>query len=346
MSLNLPPVSESPSRRGIPVALFAVGILVAAGVSIGATAAYLEVFAKTPGAGGAASVSVVDDRGRTVNAPTNPARVAVFGPNLVDTMVRLGVRSSIAGVDCSPATYGGLLGDYTPNQTTGWQLTSALCIQAFPAVNTEELLNKSPQLIFATSIVSESTLDEFSVTYDVPVVWMIPSSLSAIVVDVETFAKIFPAARGATALEASLQSTIANATTYVANLTIAANATLPSVLLTYYVDPAAGYYSYGPGTFGDSLIHLAGGVSVSAGASVPYPVVPGSTVLAANPAVVIYGVGSLGEPLSAYQQAPDWSSLTGTKVPLDVTLFTEADPTMILVGLPAMVAVLHPGVVV
>jgi iron complex transport system substrate-binding protein len=346
MALNDSPGVGSTARRAIPVTLFAVGLLVAAGVSIGATAAYLELFAKSPGPTGPGSVSVVDDRGRTVNAPTNPTRVAVFGPNLVDSLVRLGLRSSIVGVDCSPATYGGLLGDYTPNQTAAWQLTSALCIQAFPAVNTEELLNKSPQLVFVTSIVSESSIDEFSVTYHVPVVWMIPSSLSGIVVDVETLAKIFPSAHGATALEASLQAVLANAATYVTNLTGTVNASIPSVLLTYYVDPAAGYYTYGPGTFGDSLVNLAGGVSVSAGARVQYPVVPGSTVLADNPQVIIYGVGPLGEPLSAYQQAPDWSSLTGQKVPLDVTLFTEADPTMILVGLPAMVALLHPGVVV
>ena len=86
---------------------------------------------------------------------------------------------------------------------------------------------------------------------------------------------------------------------------------------------------------------LAGGRSVSANSSIPYPVVPGSEVLADNPAVIVYGVGPLGSPLSSYAQGPDWAQLTGTKVGVDATLYTEADPTMILVGIPQLVEAVH-----
>ncbi|HYK93220.1 MAG TPA: ABC transporter substrate-binding protein, partial [Thermoplasmata archaeon] len=330
-------------RRGIAPVLVLVVVLVVAGASIAATAAYLEISQSSSPGGGPGTVQLVDDYGRTVSAPSDAGRVVVLGPNLVDTMVRLGLRGDLVGVDCSSASYGGLLGDYTPNQTVEWGLTPAMCVQAFPSLDTEELLNDSPQLILATSFVSESAVNEFSTTYHVPVVWLVPTSLDAIVTDVRIFGQLFPDATGAAALEGTLQSALARATSALQNLTADPNASIPAVLLTYYVDPSAGYYSYGPGTFGNSLIVLAGGRSIAAGASVPYPVLPGSEVLADAPALVIYGSGPLGSPLSSYAQGPDWGQLTSNKVALDVTLFTEADPTMILVGLPAMTNAIHPA---
>ena len=341
MSLNTPP--SAPPRRSVPLALALVVLLVIAGAAVAATAAYFELSKGSSGASGPGSVTVIDDYGRSVPVPADPARVVVLGPNLVDSMVRLGVRSSLVGVDCSAASYGGLEGDYTPDQTANWSLTAGMCVQAFPSLDTEELLNDSPQVVLATSVVSESALTEFSVTYNVPVVFLVPTSLDGIVNDVRLMAMIFPSAAAAGSLEATLEGALASAHAALANLTSNSPAEIPPVLLTYYVDPIAGYYAYGPGTFGDSLVVLAGARSIAANSSVPYPILSGSEVLAAAPAVVIYGVGPLGEPLSAYDQGPDWSQLSAQKVPIDVTLFTEADPTMILVGLPQILEAVHAG---
>lgn len=343
MSLNSDSGGPPIRRAAFPLTLILVVVLVVAGASIAGTAAYFELTQSRAPSGGPGTTAVIDDYGRQVTAPTDPARVVVLGPNIVDSMVRLGLRADIVGVDCSAASYGGLLGDYTTNQTINWSLSPGLCIQAFPSLNTEELLNDSPQLILATSFVSESAVNEFSVTYHVPVVWLVPTTLDGIVADLHLLAQIFPAASGSAALEAALKITLADANQALANLTSNASAVIPSVLLTYYVDPVAGYYTYGPATFGDSLLVLAGGRSIAANSSVPYPVLPGSEVLADNPSVVIYGVGPLGSPYSAYAQGPNWGQLTATKVPMDVTLFTEADPTMILLGLAELTHALHPG---
>lgn len=339
MTLNAPPV---PRGRAVSVTILAIVLLVVAGVSIAATAAYFELARPPATASGPGSVTLVDDYGRSVSVPVDPHRVVAFGPNLVDSLVRLGLRSDLVGVDCSATTYGGLLGDYSANQTEIWNLTPSMCVQAFPSLDTEELLNESPDLIVATSVVSQSGLDEFSVTYGVPVVWLVPASLDGIVSDVRLLATIFPSSTLASPLESALETTLAAASAAAANASAQPNATLPSVLLTYYVYPSAGYYTYGPGTFGDSLVVLAGGRNVAGGAGVPYPVLSGTDVLADNPAVIVYGTGPLGEPLSSYAQGPDWGSFNATKVPLDVTLFTEADPTMILVGLADLTNALQP----
>jgi ABC-type Fe3+-hydroxamate transport system substrate-binding protein len=111
--------------------------------------------------------------------------------------------------------------------------------------------------------------------------------------------------------------------------------------------PGAGYFSYGPGTFGTSLLELVGGASISAGATLSYPTLSGAQVLAANPAVIVCATGPLGETLAQYAQGPDWSQLAAVQLHrffgLDATLLTEADPTMILSGVPALLAILHPG---
>lgn len=343
MALNTapPPTAGRPAAPVSSTQLL-VTVLIVAGLSIAGTAVYFEVVAPLASPASPGSTLVVDDLGRSVSTPTDPHRVVALGPNIVDSMVRLGLRADLVGVDCSSASYGGLLADYTPNQTANWSLDSSMCVEALPSLDTEELLNRTPELILATSIVSESTLDEFSATYHVPVLWLIPTSLSGIVGDIRILAEVYAGNSAAAALESQLDGALASANSALQNLTQSPTASLPAVLLTYYVDPSAGYYTFGPGTFGESLLVLAGARSISANASVPYPVLSGSEVLAANPVVIIYGVGPLGEPLSSYAQAPDWSSLTSDKVALDATLFTEADPTMILVGLAALTNAVHP----
>jgi ABC-type Fe3+-hydroxamate transport system substrate-binding protein len=107
------------------------------------------------------------------------------------------------------------------------------------------------------------------------------------------------------------------------------------VLLAYYFD-GGGYYTYGPGTFGESLIELSGGSNVAGGAPLTYFEMNGSVVLDDEPSVVVYGtswndpalVG--GETVQNWTTAPYWSQLNGTLHAIDVTLITEADPTMIL----------------
>lgn len=345
MALN-PSGTPSPRRHMIPAALVAVAVLIAAGAAIATTAAYFELRPSGPPAPG--TVAVTDDLGRTVNVPVDPSRVVVLSPNIVDSMVRLGLRERVVGVDCESAAFGGLTGDYSPAQITSWNLTSALCVQVGPTLSVEDLLNKTPQLVLTSTIVSLSDIEEISSTYGIPVVTLAPATLGGIVVDVELLRTIFPSAPGAE-LVGELQRSIANASAL--SSALAANGTaFPTVLLVYYVTPAAspspGYWTFGPGTFGESLVEAAGGVGIAANSTVAYPELSGAQVLAADPQVLLYGTG-FGLDLSTYQGAPDWGNLpavaAGHDYPIDSTLITEAGPTMLLEGLPQLTALLHPG---
>lgn len=338
MSLNREPSPLAPGPKGVSLAVFAVALLVVAGIAVAGTAVYYATRTSAP----AGSLTVTDDLGRTVTVPRDPARVVVLSPSIMDSMYRLGLRSHVVGVDCYAPAFGGLTADYSSDQIALWNLSQSMCVQIAPTLNAEALLNDSAQLVLASTIVSVADVEEISTTYGIPVVMLQPPTLSGIEIDVTLLGTIFGVGTAASQLNAELQVGLASAASLQANLTD--NGTpFPTVLVTYSTDEN-GYWTFGPGTFGESLIELASATSISANSTLPYPELAGETVLIANPDYLVYGTG-FGLNLTSYQSAPFWSDLSATQdgnaIGLDSNYLTEPDPTMILEGLPALIAVFH-----
>jgi iron complex transport system substrate-binding protein len=325
-------------------------VLVAAGIGTVGTAVYFDLRGSPSPAAGPQNVTVVDDLGRLVTAPLNASRLVVLAPSVMDIVYRLGLRDRVVGVGCTTSITGGIENEYSTNQTVLWNLSAGLCITDYPNVNTEKVAELDPGLVLATTITSASDVATLVTTYHLPVVLLAPSSVDGVVGDVALVARLYPGVAGvATALESSLQRSIVNATSLDSNLSTN-NVSIPSVLLTYGFYAGA-YYTYGPGTFGQSLVELAGGSSISAGVPLQFFGMNASVVLADDPSVILYGTSWNDPYLVAGQtpsvwssSAPYWSQLTGTKIPLDVTVLTEADPTMVL-ALPWLEHYLHPTLV-
>lgn len=337
MSLNDPPATPAPSGGNAGLAWVVVLLLVVAGGAVAATATYYALQpSSTPG-----SVHLTDDLGRAVTVPYDPQRVAVLGPSIMDIMFRLGLRSHVVGVDCYAAVDGGLSADYSPDQVALWNLSSSMCVQVGPTFVPSMLAALGPQLVLAATIVSVSAVQEISSNLHIPVVMLQPPTLSGILVDDDLVGEIFGVGSPANALNADLSTELYDATNFTSS-----QLTLPTVLVTYSVD-ASGYWTFGPGTFGTSLIEVAGGASISASATTPYPELSASQVLLDNPQLIVYGTG-FGLNESYYASGPDWSSLgavvAGNVTGIDSNWLTEPDPTMILEGLPALQATFYPGV--
>ncbi|MGI0129461.1 MAG: ABC transporter substrate-binding protein [Thermoplasmata archaeon] len=330
-----------PRARTVSLTVFAIALLVVAGGAVAVTA----VLYSGPTTGPAGALTLTDDLGRTVSVPGDPARVVVLGPSIMDSMYRLGLRAHVVGVDCYAAAFGGLTADYSPDQVTLWNLSSSMCVQTDPTFDYEALLNDTPQLVLATTIVSVYAVEEISATYHIPVVMLQPPTLSGIEVDLSILGMIFGVSAAATSLNQELQVELAAAATLQMNLTQSFTP-FPTVLVTYSTDDN-GYWTFGPGTFGESLIELASATSISANSTFPYPELPGELVLVSNPTFIVFGTG-FGLNESSYSSAPFWSQLSapqnGHAVGLDSNYLTEPDPTMILDGLPALIALFHPGV--
>ncbi len=320
---------------GVPVVWLVVIVIAVAGAAVALTAAIVSSGSSTPG-----SVTVTDDLGRTVSTPYDPSRVVVFGASIMDLMYRLGLRSHVVGVDCYAAADGGLSDDYSPDQVALWNLSSSMCVQVEPEFVPSMLANLSPSLVLSSTIVSVAGVEQLTGELHVPVVFLQPPTLSGVLVDALTVGQIFGVTAAAQALNAQLNAVLYEATNVTANALA-----LPTVLVTYDADEN-GYWTYGPGTFGESLIEITGGVSISANASSPYPELTPAQVLAAQPEWIIYGVG-FGVNLSTYQGGVDWSDLTavqnGNLTAVNANWLAEPDPTMILDGIPAILAALHPG---
>ena len=334
--------STSPRPRTITLSWFVVGLLVAAGVAVAGTAAITALGSTsspnlpvTPG-----NLSVTDDLGRTLTIPYDPARVAVLSPSIMDIVFRLGLRSHVVAVDCYAAADGGLSEDYSADQVSLWGLASSMCVQVGPTFAPEMLENLTPDLVLASTIVSVAEVETISTTLGIPVVMLQPPTLSGILFDVSLVGEIFGTSSEASTLNGMLSEELYNATE-VANGLL----TLPTVLVTYSAD-SNGYWTFGPGTFGESLIELAGATSIGANATTPYPELSPAQVLVANPSVIVYGVG-FGLNESTYAGGPFWSEFTavrnGNLSGVDSNWLTEPDPTMILSGVPALLEAFHPG---
>lgn len=350
MSFTPPePAPSKPNRlprgsRTKSVAWIVVVALVCAGGAAGLTAAFYSISATSTASGCSGSpvggnLTIVDDGGRCVTVPFDPARVAVLSPSIMDTVYRLGLRSHVVAVDCYATSFGGLYDDYSSDQIALWNLSPSMCVQVAPTFSLEDLANATPQVVLASTIISQVAVSEITSTLHIPVVVVQPSSIHGILTDVTLLGEVFGVASAATKLNSQLQSELSNAT-----LVRTTDLSRPSALLTYDVDNN-GYWTFGAGTFGSSLVELAGGVSISASNPSPYPELPAETVLADNPSAVVCGVG-FGLNLSYYQTAPGWSSLpaveNGAVFGINSNYLTEADPTMILSGLPALLAIFHP----
>ena len=335
MSLNGP--SSTPSPRTVSITWVIVIVLVVAGVAIAATAAVYALTNQgspsTPG-----SIHLTDDLGRSVTVPYDPARVVVLSPSIMDIMFRLGLRSHVVGVDCyAPLGSSGLGEDYSPDQVALWGLNASMCVQVGPTFAAETLVALSPTLVLASTIVSVAAVEQITSQLGIPVVMLQPPTLSGILVDDDLVAEIFGVQTAANALNAQLATTL-----YAATNVSSGEYVLPTVLVTYSVD-TNGYWTYGPGTFGQSLIEICGGSSISANATTPYPELSPAQVLVDQPQYIVYGVG-FGLNESTYAAGPDWSQFTavqnGNTTGLDSNWLAEPDPTMILSGIPALQKVL------
>lgn len=342
MSLNEPPPTRSP--RTISLTLFAVGVLLVAGVAVAATASYYVLHPapgpSSPTNSSGRTIRVTDDLGRTVTVPVDPARVAALSPSIMDLLFRLGLRSHVVGVDCYAPALGGLSDDYSADQIALWNLSPSMCVQVGPSFDPETLVNVTPQLVFASTIVSVAAVEEITTILGIPVVMLQPPTLSGILVDATLVGEIFGLPAAAEALDAQLSEELYNATELDQSLE-----SFPTILVTYSVD-SNGYWTYGPSTFGESLIEISGGASISANATIPYPELSPGQVLVADPDWIVYGVG-FGLNESTYAGGPLWSDFPavrdGNISGINSNWLTEPDPTMILEGIPALLAILHPA---
>jgi iron complex transport system substrate-binding protein len=267
------------------------------------------------------SILLVDDYGRTIKLDSLPERIVSTAPTPTEMLFAVGAGDLVVGVDSYsdyPAEVANItkVGDYT--------------------LSTEVIVSLQPDLIVSSDLVPISQL-ELLEDQGIPFVILATRTLDDVLKDLRLVGILTGHVDEANELADELEDRIEAVT----SKTQAADLVKPRVYLEYYP-----FWTYGPGSFGDDLIALAGGINIAENTSSEYPMLTSEFVIAQDPEVIVYTVGYMTTTTAdEISSRPGWDVITavseGNIHSMDDNLLSRYGPR-IVDGLEGLAALLHP----
>lgn len=216
------------------------------------------------------SFVITDQLGQNVTITNNhPVRIISAAPSNTEILFALGLGNRVVGVtDYS---------DYPPEAKT------KPSIGAYNKPNIEAIVAKDPDLVLGT----ESQSDDFRQqlrSKGITVVTLSPRNLDQVMASITLVGKITGQVKEAAGLVNNIQQRIKAVTDKTDKLAAAQR------LRVFYVIWNDPIWTAGGGTFEDELIQKAGGINIAHDLDF-YKTISLETVIAANPQVMIAGVG-------------------------------------------------------
>lgn len=214
-----------------------------------------------------AEFTVIDDYGREVTLPKNPQRIISLAPSSTEILFAVGLGNRVVGAD-----------DHSDYPEAAKNKTK---IGSYLNPNLEVIASLEPDLILVTDITSKeyvASLEEKNFT----VVVLAPKTIQGIIRDIRVVGAIGNKTTEANNLADNLEQRI-NAIT---SRTSISSLYRPKVYVEYYP-----YWTYGPGSFGNDLISMAGGKNIAAITATAYSEITNEFVVASNPELIIFTVG-------------------------------------------------------
>lgn len=208
---------------------------------------------------------ITDDLGRTVYVPDNPQRIVSLAPSITEILFVLGLESHIVGVDNNsdyPEAVKDIekVGDWIPDE--------------------EKIVSLKPDLVFVSDLTSlpiVSSLEDKGLT----VVCLEPQTVYGILENMRVVGFIMGKVDTAKSVTDRLERRIEAITSVTEN-----NLLKPTVYLEYYP-----YWTFGPGSFGNDLIVMAGGRNIAEDTATEYPNISTEYLVGKNPEIIIFTVG-------------------------------------------------------
>jgi iron complex transport system substrate-binding protein len=265
--------------------------------------------------------TIVDDYGRTVTLDGIPQRIVSVAPTPTEMLFAVGAGEQVVGVD-----------DYSDYPAEAADLTK---VGAYP-VNIEAIISLQPDLIVSGDLVPRAQLDQLA-SEGIPYVLFADRTLEDIFKTIRLAGVITGHVSEADALATDLERRV----DAVSNKTLADGVLKPRVYVEYYP-----MFTYGPGSFGDDLIYLAGGENIAHNTSSEYPEVLDEFVLAQDPEIIVYTSGVMSSTTAESIAArPGWeniSAITNDMIfSVDDNLLSRYGPR-IVDGLEELAAIIHP----
>jgi iron complex transport system substrate-binding protein len=271
---------------------------------------------------GSAGVAVIDDYGRTIEIRGIPTRIVTVAPTPTELVFAVGAGSLVVGVD-----------DYSDYPAEVNDLTKVGNIE----LNIEVILALKPDLIISGDLVPLAQLQQLE-DQGIPYIILAARSIDDVYNDIRLVGFITGHVSEASALVDQLEQRVSAVTAK----TLADNATKPRTYVEFYPS-----WTYGPGSFGDDLIRLAGGNNIASKTSSEYVPVTDEFVIAQDPEIIVYTVGTNynGTTPETIAARPGWSELSAVTTDkvfsIDDNLISRYGPR-IVDGLEALAAILHP----
>lgn len=273
----------------------------------------------------AASLTIVDDAGRSVTLDGPPKRIMTLTPGNTEILFALGAEDRIVAVD--------QWSDFPP------------AAKAKPRVapfnpSLEQVVRFSPDLILSTHGGAEPLLP--LERHGIRVMIFAPRTLDDIYRNILLIGRIVNAEGRAEGLVRAMRQRVAAVVAKVRD------APRPKVFIEFDGSDPSRPFTAGPGSFIDVLVQLAGGANIAARSRAAWPQFSLEELIRADPDLII--LSDAIAPMNPQTpelvaRRPGWSHLRavrrGTIFPIDSDLISRPGPR-IVEGLELLARLLHP----
>jgi len=281
----------------------------------------------TPSATTPSGITVTDQLGRTVTVAPDPQRIISIAPSNTEILFALGLADRIVGV----TSYCNFPPEALDKPRIG----------DFATPNIEEIVAAAPDLILAASI-HESTVVPQLESRGLTVVALSPDNLAEVLEAITLTGKITGKDAEAAAVVSGMEDRIKAVTDKTGSLS---EAKKPRVFYVVWHDPLM---TAGANTFTDELICQAGGTNIAHELE-GYPDIGLETVIAADPQVMVAGVG-MGEGqdlpllfLTEEDRLKDTSARRDNRIyAINMDIIGRASPRLVE-ALDEFARILHPS---
>ena len=300
----------------------------AKGIWIALAVALTAIFAFTGGyfvgalmGEGSKAFTIIDDYGRAVTIDGTPQRIVSVAPTPTEILFAVGAGGQVVGVD-----------DYSDYPAATANLTKV----GSYTLNTEAIVALQPDLIVAGDLVPRAQLEQIA-SQGIPYVLFADRTLE----DVFKTIRLAGVITGHVDEADQLATELSDRVDAVKAKTLAPNMTTPKVYVEYYP-----LWTYGPGSFGDDMISLAGGTNIAHNASSEYPEITNEFIIAQDPEIIVYTTGVMSTTTNtSIASRPGWENITAVETDhmysIDDNLLSRYGPR-IVDGFEQLAAIIHP----
>lgn len=279
---------------------------------------------------GSESITVTDDLGREVTLAGPAQRIISLAPSNTEILFAIGAGAQVIARD-----------DFSDYPAEVKDLPSIG--GNFNGYNMEAIAGMKPDLVLAAELNTPEQVKAFE-DLGIPVVYIKnPAQLmDGLYTNIRLVATLSGQKQNAEALIQTMMDRVQKVKTALANVT--------SRPMVYYeldaTDPSKPY-TFGPGTFIDILVQMAGGTNFGSDLQEQYVQISQEDLLVKNPGIIILGDSNYGTTVDQVAQRPGWDALTavqdGKVYPIDDNIISRPSPRMVD-GLVALVKILHPEI--